>query len=63
LACRNGEHPILTQMGRQVILGAFIIAGGFFFNRHHIMRMFSGEHNGVWLGDTRYTVEPEEGRL
>lgn len=63
LACRDGKHPILTLMGRQVILGAFIIAGGFFFNRHHIQRLFSGEHNGVWLGDTRYTVEPEEGRL
>ena len=30
--------PILTPMGRQVILGAFVIAGGYFFNRFHVQR-------------------------
>lgn len=32
--------PILTPMGRQVILGAFVISGGYFFNRFHVTRMF-----------------------
>lgn len=35
--------PVLTPMGRQVILGAFVIAGGYFFNRFHIARMFQWE--------------------
>lgn len=33
--------PILTPMGKQVILGAFIMAGGYFFNRYHTQRMFT----------------------
>lgn len=33
--------PILTPMGKQVLLGAFIMAGGYFFNRFHTQRMFT----------------------
>lgn len=38
----NGKlcAPVLSPMGRQVILGAFVIAGGLFFNRFHVNRMF-----------------------
>jgi len=34
----------LTKMGRQVVLGKFILAGGLFFNRVDVLRMFKGEH-------------------
>jgi hypothetical protein len=33
--------PVLTPMGKQVILGGFIMAGGYFFNRFHTQRMFT----------------------
>ncbi len=59
--------PLLTQMGKQVILGAFVMAGGYFFNRFHTQRMFEwdtawGEPN--WVGDSM-TVQghPAEGRI
>ena len=34
----------LTEMGRQVVEGKFILAGGLFFNRAHTLRMFRGNH-------------------
>jgi hypothetical protein len=34
----------LTEMGKQVVLGKFILAGGLFFNRAHTLRMFKGTH-------------------
>jgi hypothetical protein len=34
----------LTPMGRQVVEGKFILAGGLFFSRPHILRMFRGTH-------------------
>lgn len=59
-----GGHPILTQIGRQVILGHFVIVGGFFFNRFHVQRMFTGEFPDVqWRGDTHFHEDPVEGRL
>lgn len=57
--------PLLTPMGRQVILGAFVIAGGYFFNRFHITRMFEwSEEWGepVWVGDS-FSIAPKAGRL
>lgn len=35
----------LTQMGLQVIEGKFLLAGGMFFDRGTVFRMFAGEHN------------------
>lgn len=53
--CRGDKHPVLSPAGRQVILGAFIIAGGYFFNRLHVGRMFTGDdHNVVWEGDNHF---------
>jgi hypothetical protein len=34
----------LTEMGKQVVQGKFILAGGLFFNRAHVLRMFKGNH-------------------
>lgn len=58
-------RPLLTPMGKQVILGAFIIAGGLFFNRHHVARVFrAGEHKEVvWQGENSFRREPEDGHL
>lgn len=61
--CRNGEHPRLTQMGSQVILGAFVLAGGYFFNRFHTARLFTGDYPVIWEGDTHFHVEPEKGHM
>lgn len=50
--------PLLTPMGQQVILGAFIIAGGYFFNRFHTQRMFEWSEDWgdvEWVGDS-FTV-------
>ena len=44
--------PVLTPMGRQVILGHFILAGGFFFNRAHINRMFQ------WDDSENFFLDP-----
>lgn len=52
--CRPEGHPILSPIGRQVILGAFIIAGGYFFNRFHVGRMFSGDHDITWEGENHF---------
>lgn len=56
--------PILTPMGRQVILGAFVIAGGYFFNRFHVARMFEWDEDDQpdWVGDS-FEFEPKAGRL
>lgn len=51
---RPEGHPILTQVGRQVILGAFVIAGGYFFNRFHVGRIFTGEHEVTWEGEDHF---------
>lgn len=60
---QDGKHPILTLMGRQVILGAFVLAGGFFFSRPHVSRMFTGDHDVTWVGDTQFYSQPQAGRL
>lgn len=52
--CRGAQHPLLTPPGRQVILGAFVIAGGYFFNRLHTGRMFTGEHDVIWDGENHF---------
>lgn len=76
--CRDGQHPIVTPVGQQVIYGAFVLAGGLFFNRMHVGRMFTGEHAVVWDGENHFhegmwtlnemgvwvrTGEPPKGRL
>lgn len=61
--CRPEGHPILTPVGRQVILGEFILSGGFFFNRHHIGRLFTGDHEVEWNGDNHFRQPAQEGRL
>lgn len=60
------RHAKLTPMGRQVILGAFIIEGGLFFNKHHIRRMFDWPEEwptANWLGDDLMWLEPVPGRM
>lgn len=61
--CRDAEHPILTPVGRQVIRGEFVLAGGFFFSRPHIRRMFTGDYPVKWHGDRYFTTEPQPGHL
>lgn len=58
-----GGHPILTQIGRQVILGHFIIAGGYFFNRFHVQRMFTADYEVEWHGETHFHEDPIPGHL
>lgn len=52
--CRPEGHPILTPIGRQVILGAFVIAGGYFFDRFHVGRIFTGDHEVTWAGEHHF---------
>lgn len=61
----DGRHPQLTQMGKQVILGEFILAGGFLFSRPHVVRMFAAdtEHNVRWIGDRYFYSKPDPGHL
>lgn len=62
--CRNGQHPILSPVGRQVLLGEFVLAGGLFFNRFAITRMFRWlEEWGVpeSLGDNHWRIPYEAG--
>lgn len=56
-------RPILTPMGKQVILGYFVLAGGLFFNRHSIMRMFTGDYEVDWHGENHFHVPPMPGRM
>jgi hypothetical protein len=51
--------PVLTQMGKQVILGHFILAGGYFFNRFHVQRMFQWDEEWgtvEWHGEDQFAV-------
>jgi len=52
--CQDAKHPIVTPVGRQVINGEFVLAGGLFFNRLHVGRMFSGDHDVVWDGENHF---------
>lgn len=61
--CEDGKHPILTSIGGQVLLGRFVLAGGYFFNRFATARMFSGEHEVKWHGEQSFRAEPRKGRL
>ena len=54
-------HPVLTPIGGQVALGRFVIAGGYFFNRPHVARMFTGDWDHVWHDDTHMEAV-EEGK-
>jgi hypothetical protein len=67
LACRDGAHPILTTIGRQVILGHFTLAGGFFFNRMHVARVFTpvegDDSEPQWDGENHFWLPPKAGRL
>ena len=58
------QHPLLTAVGRQVIKGHFVISGGYFFNRHHVRRIFTGEHpDVVWHGENHFHTAPKPGHL
>ncbi len=63
MVCRDGQVPILTPIGRQVVLGDFVIAGGLFFNRHHVARIFrAGEHvEPEWVGENSFRFPAQEG--
>lgn len=58
--CQKKLHPQLTPMGRQVIMGEFILAGGYFFSRPHVDRIFTGSTE-TW--DSYGAIEPRPGRL
>lgn len=58
----NGD-PLLTPMGRQVINGEFIVSGGYFFNRSHVARIFTGDHEVEWHGENHFTSPPRSGRM
>ncbi len=64
--CREGQHPKLTPVGRQVLLGEFTLAGSLFFNRFHLTRMFAwlpeyGEPK--WVGEDHFAIPYEQGHL
>lgn len=59
-----GGHPILTPMGRQVFLGAFVLEGGLFFNRLHVARIFAWDGlEPEWLGEDHFAMPPRPGRM
>lgn len=60
---KDGQHPLLTQMGGQVIYGRFILAGGYFFNRFHVARIFTGDYPVEWHGERHFHEPPKLGRL
>lgn len=60
---RGGEHPILSPMGKQVIYGHFLLAGGYFFNRFHVARLFTGDYEVEWHGENHFHASPQPGRL
>ncbi len=59
--CRPKGHPILTPIGKQVILGYFIISGGYFFNRWHTQKMFSGAYEVKDISEDHFHVDPIPG--
>lgn len=61
--CRPQGHPLLTPVGRQVVLGEFIITGGFFFNRHHVQRLFTADYEVDWHGEAHFHEDPIPGHL
>lgn len=62
--CIEGHgHPIMTDMGRQVLLGDFLSTGQLFFNKHHIAAMFEEHTSGEWLGDDSYSEPPLPGHI
>lgn len=66
LGCRDGLHPKLTMIGRQVILGAFVLAGGYFFNRMHTTRVFGWDDDWpapVWEGENRFVIPWQKDHL
>ncbi|MGZ4518843.1 MAG: hypothetical protein ACXVGB_00295 [Mycobacteriaceae bacterium] len=65
--CRDKQHPILTPVGKQVLLGEFVLAGGLFFNRFHVARLFAWDNETMgapaWLGEDHYAIPYEENHL
>lgn len=62
--CRPEGHPLLTAVGRQVLLGEFVLAGGLFFNRHHIGRIFYDVGYEVkWVGEDHFSIPAQQGHL
>lgn len=61
---REQGHPLLTPVGKQVLLGEFILAGGLFFNRHHVARIFADQlDEPTWIGDDHFAYQPKPGRF
>src|SRR5690606_21214439 len=54
--CRRQGRPILPPIGRQVILGAFVIAGGYFFDRYAVGRIFTDPQADEveWHGENHF---------
>ena len=65
--CRDGKHPILTPVGRQVLLGEFTQLGGLFFNRFHVARLFVWDSETMgrpeWKGEDHFVIPYEENHL
>jgi len=63
-----GGHPLLTPMGRQVLLGAFIIEGGLFFNRLYVKRIFDRwtqdpSYPTTWVGEDHFSTPKQPGHI
>lgn len=68
ILCVDGQYPRLSPVGKQVILGEFVLEGGFFFNRWHVQRMFrtddvSTPFNETWFGEDHFAAPPVPGHL
>lgn len=61
--CQEGQHPIMTPIGRQVIKGEFILAGGFFFSRPHVRRIFTDTSEVQWHGTQFFTTDAKPGHI
>lgn len=69
--CRERDgalmHPLLSPVGRQVLMGEFILMGGLFFNRLHVGRMFGWDEDAYgkpdWIGEDHFSMPYQEGHL
>lgn len=56
-------NPICTPIGRQVVYGAFVVVGGYFFSRPHVARIFTGDYEVEWSDDNTFYAKPQDGHL
>lgn len=59
----DGDKPLLTPIGRQVINGEFVVIGGYFFARPHVQRVFTGDYEVEWKDENTFYTKPEPGHL